>query len=154
MFELMLCSLFTLVPDYLYRRYAQGKQIGKEITLFSMWYELRWVASCMRAEAAAGKVPHIWCDHDYPVYASATDNTGIEAQVIRAVQAAVKPLQDELKAVNDKIAIAQTKLKDATGKARLQAAAPGRKTLSPDLAALLERGGIAVGDGNMLRLKH
>src|ERR1700744_2678602 len=42
MFELMLCSLFTLVPDYLYRRYGQGKRIGKEITLFSMWYELRW----------------------------------------------------------------------------------------------------------------
>jgi multidrug resistance efflux pump len=42
MFELMLCSLFTLVPDYLYRRYVQGKRIGKEITLFSMWYELRW----------------------------------------------------------------------------------------------------------------
>ena len=41
MFELMLCSLFTLVPDYLYRRYGQGKRIGKEITLFSMWYELR-----------------------------------------------------------------------------------------------------------------
>ena len=32
MFELMLCSLFTLVPDYLYRRHVQGKRIGKEIT--------------------------------------------------------------------------------------------------------------------------
>src|ERR1700745_3281304 len=42
MLELMLCSLFTLVPDYLYRRYVQGKRIGEEITLFSMWYELRW----------------------------------------------------------------------------------------------------------------
>ncbi|MDE2331631.1 MAG: HlyD family secretion protein [Bradyrhizobium sp.] len=42
MLELMLCSLFTLVPDYLFRRYAQGKRIGKEITLFSMWHELRW----------------------------------------------------------------------------------------------------------------
>jgi multidrug resistance efflux pump len=42
MFELMLCSMFTLLPDYLYRRYVQGKRIGKEITLFSMWYELRW----------------------------------------------------------------------------------------------------------------
>jgi multidrug resistance efflux pump len=42
MFELMLCSMFTLLPDYLYRRYRQGKRIGIEITLFSMWYELRW----------------------------------------------------------------------------------------------------------------
>src|SRR6476620_3642397 len=42
MLELMLCSMFTLVPDYLYRRYGQGKRIGKEITLFSVWFELRW----------------------------------------------------------------------------------------------------------------
>jgi multidrug resistance efflux pump len=48
MFELMLCSLFTLVPDYLYRRYVQGKRIGQEITLFSMWYELRWgITGCV-----------------------------------------------------------------------------------------------------------
>jgi multidrug resistance efflux pump len=48
MLELMLCSMFTLVPDYLYRRYVQGKRIGKEITLFSMWYELRWgITGCV-----------------------------------------------------------------------------------------------------------
>jgi multidrug resistance efflux pump len=48
MLELMLCSLFTLVPDYLYRRYGQGKRIGYEITLFSMWYELRWgIIGCL-----------------------------------------------------------------------------------------------------------
>lgn len=48
MFELMLCSMFTLLPDYLYRRYVQGKRIGKEITLFSMWYELRWgITGCV-----------------------------------------------------------------------------------------------------------
>lgn len=42
MFELLFCSLLTIFPDYLYRRYGQGKRIGHEITLFSMWYELRW----------------------------------------------------------------------------------------------------------------
>src|ERR1700744_5731837 len=48
MFELMLCSMFTLLPDYLYRRYGQGKRIGEEITLFSMWYELRWgITGCV-----------------------------------------------------------------------------------------------------------
>src|SRR6201985_3347415 len=48
MLELMLCSLFTLVPDYVYRRYVQGKRIGKEITLYSMWYELRWgITGCV-----------------------------------------------------------------------------------------------------------
>src|SRR5215831_15499971 len=48
MLELFLCSLFTLVPDYLYRRYVQGKRFGKEITFFSVWYELRWgIVSCL-----------------------------------------------------------------------------------------------------------
>src|SRR3954467_4173145 len=48
MLELMLCSLFTLVPDYLYRRYAQGRRIGKEITLYSVWFELRWgISGCL-----------------------------------------------------------------------------------------------------------
>ncbi len=48
MLELMLCSLFTLVPDYLYRRYVQGKRIGREITLYSVWFELRWgIVGCL-----------------------------------------------------------------------------------------------------------
>jgi multidrug resistance efflux pump len=48
MLELMLCSLFTLVPDYLYRRYVQGKRLGKEITFFSVWFELRWgIIGCL-----------------------------------------------------------------------------------------------------------
>ena len=42
MLELLLCSLFTIVPDFLYRRYAQGKRLGQEITIYSVWYELRW----------------------------------------------------------------------------------------------------------------
>jgi multidrug resistance efflux pump len=47
MLELMLCSLFTVVPDYLYRRYGQGKRFGREITLYSVWFELRWgITTC------------------------------------------------------------------------------------------------------------
>jgi multidrug resistance efflux pump len=42
MLELTLCSMLTILPDYLYRRYAQGKRFGHEITLFTVWYELRW----------------------------------------------------------------------------------------------------------------
>lgn len=48
MFELMFCSLLTILPDYLYRRYVQGKRFGKEITFFSIWYELRWgITGCL-----------------------------------------------------------------------------------------------------------
>ncbi len=42
MIETMLCALITVFPDYLFRRFVQGKRIGHEITLFTMWYELRW----------------------------------------------------------------------------------------------------------------
>jgi multidrug resistance efflux pump len=48
MFELMFCSLLTIVPDYLFRRYVQGKRFGKEITFYSVWYELRWgITGCL-----------------------------------------------------------------------------------------------------------
>lgn len=48
MLELLLCSLLTILPDYLYRRYVQGKQLGKEITFYSVWFELRWgIVSCL-----------------------------------------------------------------------------------------------------------
>ena len=48
MFELILCSMLTVLPDYLFRRYVQGKRIGREITLYTMWYELRWgITACL-----------------------------------------------------------------------------------------------------------
>ena len=48
MLELLLCSLLTVFPDYLYRRYVQGKRLGKEITFYSVWFELRWgITSCL-----------------------------------------------------------------------------------------------------------
>lgn len=48
MLELILCSMVTILPDYLFRRYVQGKRIGREITLYSVWFELRWgIVSCL-----------------------------------------------------------------------------------------------------------
>ena len=48
MLELLLCSMLTIFPDYLYRRYVQGKRLSKEITLYSVWFELRWgITGCL-----------------------------------------------------------------------------------------------------------
>ena len=48
MLEMLLCSLLTILPDYLFRRYVQGKRIGKEITFYSVWFELRWgITACL-----------------------------------------------------------------------------------------------------------
>ena len=47
MLEFILCSLVTIFPDYLFRRFAQGKRWGIEITFQTMWFELRWgIVSC------------------------------------------------------------------------------------------------------------
>jgi multidrug resistance efflux pump len=48
MLEILLCSVVTILPDYLFRRYVQHKRIGKELTLFSVWFELRWgITACV-----------------------------------------------------------------------------------------------------------
>jgi multidrug resistance efflux pump len=48
MVELFLCSMLTILPDYLFRRYVQGKRWGREISFYSVWYELRWgITSCL-----------------------------------------------------------------------------------------------------------
>jgi multidrug resistance efflux pump len=53
MLEILLCSLLTILPDYLYRRYRQGKRLGHEITLFSVWFELRFgIITCLMLAVA------------------------------------------------------------------------------------------------------
>jgi multidrug resistance efflux pump len=53
MLEILLCSLLTVLPDYLYRRYRQGKRLGHEITLFSVWFELRFgIITCLMLAVA------------------------------------------------------------------------------------------------------
>ncbi|MDH6231836.1 multidrug resistance efflux pump [Mesorhizobium soli] len=48
MLEFMICSMLTIFPDYLFRRYVQGKRIGQEINLYTMWFELRWgITACV-----------------------------------------------------------------------------------------------------------
>ncbi len=48
MLEMLLCSVFTILPDYLYRRYGEGKRLGVEIGFYSVWYELRYgITACL-----------------------------------------------------------------------------------------------------------
>src|SRR3954469_17473629 len=48
MLEIIFCSLLTILPDYLVRRFVQGKRFGKEITLYSVWFELRYgISACL-----------------------------------------------------------------------------------------------------------
>ncbi|MDQ6436376.1 biotin/lipoyl-binding protein [Mesorhizobium sp. LHD-90] len=48
MIEVLLCSVLTVLPDFLIRRFVQGKRLGREITLYSIWYELRYgITACI-----------------------------------------------------------------------------------------------------------
>ena len=48
MLEFLLCSLVTIFPDYLVRRFVQDKRWGRDIDFFTMWYELRWgITACV-----------------------------------------------------------------------------------------------------------
>ncbi|MEM6886747.1 MAG: biotin/lipoyl-binding protein [Pseudomonadota bacterium] len=42
MFELMFCSLITILPDYLIRRSIYGTEWASNLSFFTVWYELRW----------------------------------------------------------------------------------------------------------------
>jgi multidrug resistance efflux pump len=69
MLELLLCSLLTILPDYLFRRYGQGKRLGREITLYSVWFELRWgIVACLML--TVGLITVIFYNH--PSTTSAT----------------------------------------------------------------------------------
>jgi multidrug resistance efflux pump len=62
MLEILLCSLVTILPDYLFRRYVQNKRIGKEITFYSVWFELRWgITACL--VLAVGLITVIFYNH-------------------------------------------------------------------------------------------
>ena len=62
MLELLVCSLLTILPDYLYRRFVQGKRFGREITFFSVWFELRWgIVTC--AMLTVGLITVIFNNH-------------------------------------------------------------------------------------------
>src|SRR5688500_13740767 len=70
MLELLLCSLLTILPDYLFRRFGQGKRFGKEITLFSVWFELRWgIIACLML--TVGLITVIFYNHPSTTNATA-----------------------------------------------------------------------------------
>ncbi|MEI6159132.1 MAG: HlyD family secretion protein [Roseococcus sp.] len=74
MLEIILCSLLTILPDYLFRRYAQGKRFGHEITLFSVWFELRWgIVTCLLL--AISLITLVFYFHPTSVYVSSAFRT-------------------------------------------------------------------------------
>ncbi|CAH1660618.1 Multidrug resistance efflux pump [Hyphomicrobiales bacterium] len=96
MLELLFCSMLTILPDYLYRRYRQGKRLGKEITFYSVWFELRWgITSCLML--TIGLITVIFYNHPSTTNATVmfrtvpiiSESTGRVAQVYLGVSGPV-----------------------------------------------------------------
>lgn len=99
---------------------------------------LRKAAADMRAEAAAGRLPS-----NLTVAAPVVVPTApveMATQITAAVEAALKPVKDELAAT-------KTQLADAVAGKRLSASAPDRKTVAPQVSALMNKAAIAMPEG-------
>src|ERR687893_792594 len=150
MLELIVCALFTLLPDYLYRRYGQGKRIGREITLYSVWFELRWGIVSFLPEAN-GRVAEIYVrgsdrvEAGQPLFklVDTTQRTAVETarRAVAEVDAAVALARADLAASQARILEAQGSLQQAQDeyatKAELNRNAPNLAVARRELERLV-----------------
>ena len=90
---------------------------------------LRQMADHMEAEAAMHRVPHIYRDHGYIGAAAAAAPPPVD----------VKPLEQKLEAITTSLASVTTIVTDLQKKAFNAAAAPERRTISPEIRAFLDK---------------
>ena len=110
---------------------------------------LRHMAGAMRADAAQGKMPHIY-ESTGQYYASADTRAAaapdVAGEVAKKVNELVGPLTEQVKALGTQIA-------DIKAAAVRDTPAPERKTVSPQITALLAKAGIeAPADGGKIEL--
>ncbi|CAE6838467.1 DUF6582 domain-containing protein [Paraburkholderia nemoris] len=101
---------------------------------------LHHMAASMEADAAAGKVPHIFRDHDWGFSASAAPApTPAPAPALDADNPVIKGITDTLAGLG-------TQLTDLKAAAFKGVQAPDRKTVPSEVLTLLAKGGIKVED--------
>lgn len=103
---------------------------------------LHHMAASMEADAAAGKLPHIFRDHDWGFSAAAAPSPSPAPAALDAENPVIKGITDTLAGLG-------TQLTDLKSAAFKTAEAPARKTLPADVMTLLAKGGIkeAPADG-------
>jgi multidrug resistance efflux pump len=147
MLELLLCSLLTILPDYLYRRYGQGKRTGKEITLFSVWFELRWgIVACLML--TIGLITVIFYNHP------ATTNVTAYFRTIpilpeangRVVEVYVDGVSDSIKQGEPIFRLDSSKQAAAAETAR-------RKIAETDAALVVARAAILEAEGKIVEAR-
>lgn len=142
MLELLLCSLLTVLPDYLYRRYVQGKRIGREITLYSVWFELRWgITTCLMLTVSL--ITLIFYHHP------ATSNVTAYFRTVSILPETVGRVSQVLVTPSDHVAKGQPlfTLDDAVQRAAVESAR--RRIVESDAAMVVARSDITAADGQI-----
>ncbi|PKA38943.1 HlyD family secretion protein [Rhizobium sullae] len=142
MFELLLCSMLTVFPDYLYRRYVQGKRIGREITLYSVWYELRWgISACLILTISL--ITMIFYFHP------STKNVTAVFRTVTILPEAAGRVVDVYVGVNEKVAAGAPlfRLDDSLQKAALETAR--RKIAEVEAETTVAQTELAAADGQI-----
>lgn len=146
MLEIALCSLFTILPDYLYRHYYQGKRIGHEITLYSVWYELRWgITTCLMLTVLL--ITIIFYNHPSTTSATSFFRT---IPIVPETSGRVSEIYVKLSDVVDKGAPI-LKLDDSKQKADLELAK--RRMSEIDASMVMAQADIAAAEGQIQQAK-
>src|SRR3954470_15850391 len=142
MIELFLCSVFTILPDFLYRRYGQGKKIGTDITLYSVWFELRYgITACLFLTILLLTV--------ILYFHPSTSNVVSFYRTVPILPEGSGRVEEVLVGVSDKVKAGQPifRLDDSTQKAALQTA--NRKLAEVDAAIELAKSQLMVSDAQI-----
>ena len=142
MLELLLCSLLTILPDYLYRRYGQGKRLGKEITLYSVWFELRWgITACIML--TVGLITVIFYNHP------STTNVTAFFRTVPIVPEANGRVAETYVGVSDKINQGAPIFRLDSSKQEAAAEAARKKIAEVDAEMVVTRTDVAAADGKI-----
>src|SRR5690606_16243455 len=142
MLEFLLASSLTILPDFLFRRFGQGKRVGREITLFSVWYELRWgITACVLLTLALITV--IFSFHPSTSSARSFCRTvPVLPETVGRVAEVYVGLRDEVEAGAPLFRLDSSEQQAAVESAR-------RRIMEADAALEVARVGLQVADGRI-----
>src|ERR671916_2356215 len=142
MLELLLCSLLTILPDFLFRRYVQGKRLGKEITFYSVWFELRWgITACLML--TVGLITVIFYNHP------STTNVTAFFRTVPIVPEANGRVAETYVGVSDKIEQGSSIFRLDSSKQEAAADAARKKIAEVDAEMVVAQADIAAADGKI-----
>lgn len=142
MLEVILCSLVTILPDYLYRRYVQGKRLGKEITLFSVWYVLRYgITACFILTISLITVVFY--------YHPSTSNVVVHFRTVPIIPDASGRVVEVYKGVSDKVVAGEPLFRLDTARQEAEADIQRNRIVEAEAAMLVAAAEVTAADGKL-----